>query len=395
MKIGIDCRFWDESGVGRYVRSLVRELTEIDKTNEYVLFVSSKDYQRIKNSPKGTGFIEAAHGSRIKGKKNWKIIPTDIHWHSIEEQIKFPEIINREALDLMHFPYFSVPVFYHKPFVVTIHDLILHHFATGEATTRSQLVYQLKLLGYKFIMKNSARYAKKIITVSHATKQEVTEHLHVPEEKISVIYEGVDSKIPVIARSTTKVGDEAISLKYKSYLLHVGNLYPHKNMNLVLSAFKKIKDEEKIPIKLIIAGKEDYFYKLFQEKAIELGLQNQIIFLGEVSDSKLQQLYQNALALISPSLMEGFDLPTIEAMKNNCLILASDIPVHREICKDIAIYFDPKSPEDLTLKIKQVYKNKKDMYKGKIKSGRSRASQFDWQQMARETLKVYENCTGL
>lgn len=368
MKIGIDARFWNESGVGRYTRNLVSELQKIDKENTYVLFASKRNHLELNNH-------------------NFKVVTTGIHWHSIEEQFKFPQIINKENLDLMHFPYFSVPVFYHKPFVVTIHDLILHHFATGEATTRSQLVYKLKLIGYKFVMKNSAQNAKKIITVSKATKEEIIKHLHVPEEKISVIYEGVSSKRILNSQFST--------LNSKKYLLHVGNLYPHKNMNMVLSALKKIKDEERISIQLIIAGKEDYFYKRFQKKAKELGLENQILFLGEVSDSRLQQLYQNALALISPSLMEGFDLPTIEAMNNNCLILASDIPVHKEICRDAAIYFEPEKEQDLIAKMKQVYKNEKETYKEKIKNGKSRALQFNWEQMARETLKAYESCTGL
>jgi len=380
MKIGIDARFWDESGVGRYIRNLVEELVEIDKINEYVLFVSTKNHQRIKNQE-----------SRIRGKKNWKIVPTDIHWHSIEEQFKFPQIINRENLDLMHFPYFSVPVFYHKPFVVTIHDLILHHFATGEATTRSRLVYYLKLLGYKFIIKTSARNAKKIITVSKATKVEVIKHLHVPEEKITVIYEGVGEILP-----NPPLKKEGIPPFAKGrFLLHVGNLYPHKNMDLLLKTFMKIKDGENLHVQLIIAGKEDYFYYKFQKKVKELGLQNQILFMGEISDSKLQYLYQNALALISTSLMEGFDLPTIEAMNNNCLVLASDIPVHREICENIAIYFDPEKKEDLISKIKEVCSNGKEKYKEKIENGKSRASKFNWQQMAKETMKVYEEILNI
>ncbi len=379
MRIGIDARFWYESGVGRYTRNLVEQLQKIDKTNNYILFVNPIYHQKIKNN------------------KNWKLVKTAIHWHSIEEQFKFPQIINREDLDLMHFPYFSVPIFYHKPFIVTIHDLILHHFATGEATTRSQLVYKLKLMGYKFIMRNSAQNARKIITVSKATKEEIIKHLNVPEEKISVIYEGAGTKHTPRgwqaerSEAMTPLGWESEG----SFFLHVGNLYPHKNMNLVLQSLKKIREEDNLPIQLIIAGKEDYFYKRFQKKVKEMGLENQILFLGEVSDSKLHELYQNAIALISPSLMEGFDLPTVEAMTNNCLVLASDIPVHKEICKDAAIYFDPEREEDLISKMKQVYKNEKEMYKEKIKSGKSRASKFNWEQMARETLKLYEDSIGL
>jgi len=395
MKIGIDARFWDESGVGRYTRNLVEQLQEIDKTNEYVLFVSSKVYQEIKNQTLPAGRQE----SKIKNNKNWKLVETAIHWHSIGEQFKFPQIINRENLDLMHFPYFSVPVFYHKPFVVTIHDLILHHFATGEATTGSRLVYYLKLLGYKFIIKTSARKAKKIITVSKATKVEVIKHLHVPEEKITVIYEGAFSppQPPLIRGGVQTSPPEKGELEgvLLDYLLHVGNLYPHKNMDLLLKTFMKIKDGENLPVQLIIAGKEDYFYYKFQKKVKELGLQNQILFMGEISDSKLQYLYQNALALISTSLMEGFDLPTIEAMNNNCLVLASDIPVHREICENIAIYFDPEKKEDLISKIKEVCSNGKEKYKEKIENGKSRASKFNWQQMAKETMKVYEEILNI
>lgn len=392
MKIGIDARFWDESGVGRYTRNLIEQLQEIDTTNDYVLFVSPAYNQKFKTQT----MPASRQDSKLKIKKNWKIISTNIHWHSLEEQIKFPQIINKENLDLMHFPYFSVPISYHKPFIVTIHDLILHHYATGEATTRSQLVYYLKLFGYKFIMKKSAQNARKIISVSNSTKQEIIEHLHIPQEKISVIYEGVSLTLPNPPLSWRELGIVSSPDKGRSggvllnYFLHVGNLYPHKNMDLLLKTFVKIKDEKNLPVKLVIAGKKDYFYQKFKKKVKELDLQNQVIFLGEVTEEKLYRLYQNAIALISPSLMEGFDLPTIEAMSNNCLVLASDIPVHKEICRDTAIYFDPKNPEDLITKIKEIYSNGKEVYKEKIINGISRASKFNWRQMARQTLAVYK-----
>lgn len=366
MRIGIDARFWNESGVGRYIRNLVNNLSEIDTTNEYVLFVSPR-----------------FNSETIKNKKNWKIVKTDIHWHSLNEQLTFPNLLNKQNLDLMHFPYFSVPILYTKPFIVTIHDLILHHFATGEATTRSQLLYFLKLQAYKFIMKISAQKAKKIITVSHSTKDEIIKHLKVPPEKINVTYEGID--LSVTPKSTTP----------HNYLLHVGNLYPHKNMNIVLYAIKKIKEKENISINLYIAGKEDHFYLKYKRKVEELGLQNQVKFLGEVTDTELQNLYKNALAYISPSLMEGFDLPTTEAMANNCLNLISDIPVHREICGESAIYFNLKDENDLIKKITEIYKKGKANFKEKINKGKINTAKFTWQEMAYSTLKTYENSLSL
>src|SRR5258705_8253378 len=125
MRIGIDGRLWHETGVGRYIRNLVANLAQIDNTNEYVLFV--KTGFKIKDLPGRQA------GSGFKNDK-WKIVETDIHWHSLKEQMQFPAVLNKENLDLMHFPYFSHPIFYNKPFVITIHDLIMNHFPTGKAS---------------------------------------------------------------------------------------------------------------------------------------------------------------------------------------------------------------------------------------------------------------------
>src|SRR5690349_17429006 len=114
MRIGIDARLWRETGVGRYIRNLVWQLQKLDKQNDYVLFVQN-------------GFTRDELGFTDS---RWKIVPTGIHWHSLSEQKDFPKLLNKENLDLMHFPYFSHPIFYNKPFVITIHDLIVTHFPT-------------------------------------------------------------------------------------------------------------------------------------------------------------------------------------------------------------------------------------------------------------------------
>ena len=143
MKIGIDCRLWNETGVGRYIRNLVENLLVLDTKNEYVLFMRSEDSKKCK-----------VQGARPK------IIEVDIRWHSVEEQVKFPQVLNKENLDLMHFPYFSVPIWYKKPFVVTIHDLIIHHFPTGKASTLPKPLYTVKHLAYKHVSAQAIKKAK-------------------------------------------------------------------------------------------------------------------------------------------------------------------------------------------------------------------------------------------
>src|SRR5207247_2633406 len=104
---------WTWTGVGRYIRNLVIELQKIDHENQYVLFISKQDISEV--------------SSQIKN-PHFSIVSTDIHWHSLKEQIYLSRLIKKEAVDLMHFPYFSVPLTYNGQFVVTIHDLIINHF---------------------------------------------------------------------------------------------------------------------------------------------------------------------------------------------------------------------------------------------------------------------------
>jgi len=392
MRIGIDCRLWNQSGVGRYTRNLIEQLQLIDKNNEYVLF-AGRD-------------IESQIVKQIQG-DNFRVVIAGIHWHSLEEQVRFPGILNKENLDLVHFPYFSVPVFYKKPFIVTIHDLIIDHFPTGEASTLLPFTYKSKRLGYKFIIKKAAKKAKKIITVSNSTKKEIVDHLKVDPDKITVTYEGT------MKMSNIKYPMSNIQLKNKDYFLYVGNAYPHKNLERLIEAFNRLcrpelvsrshlkgkKDSSPAKLdqndtKLVLVGREDFFYKRLKDKVEKLGLEGSIIFKGEVDDDKLQNLYQNAKALIMPSLMEGFGLPIIEAMANKCLVLCSDIPSFKEIALSCAIYFDPSSSCDIAEKMREICSNDLNhdiKYKDKIQKGFERSKEFSWEKMAKETLRVYNS----
>lgn len=378
MKIGIDCRLWNETGVGRYIRNLIKNLAALDKKNEYVLFMRSVDRPKLKVNP-----------STNSGEK-LKVVTADIRWHSISEQLEFPRILNRENLDLMHFTYFSVPLIYNQPFVVTIHDLIINHFPTGRASTLPLPAYKVKLLAYKFVMNRAIKNARKIIVPSYATKREVMDHFGIRQNKIAVTHEGVsiNEKLKNSAKGGSASGgkNEKPQLKIKNYFLYVGNAYPHKNLERLLEAFKTLNSD----ISLVLLGKEDYFYKRFKSKVKEMKLSEKVVFLQNVTDEELVNLYKNALALVMPSLMEGFGLPALEAMANNCLVLASDIPSLREVCADAAIYFDPLKTEDIKNKMREILLNDSNHFTKNKNAGFERVKLFSWQKMAKETLAVYE-----
>ncbi len=369
MRIGIDARLINQTGVGRYIRNLIENLQEIDRKNEFVLFARSNDFDSVKSS-----IVNLPAG---KAGSKWSIIRTDIRWHSIEEQVKFPKILNKEDLDLVHFPYFSVPIFYNKPFIVTIHDLIIHHFPTGKASTLPSPIYWSKILAYKYVISKTAQKAKKIIAVSNSTKDEIIDHLKIDPNKIIVTSEAVDDKIVAKPKKPKNI-------KFNKFFLFVGNVYPHKNVETLIKAFQKLDDKN---AGLLFVGKEDYFYKKLKQKTNEI---ENIEFMDYVLDDELAWLYQNAVATVCPAFMEGFGLPALEAMVNSCLVIASDIPALREVCKDSAIYFDPKNPEELSLKMQKVLENK-TKYKDLVENGFKRSQEFSWRKMSEQTLKIYEN----
>ena len=367
MKIGIDARLWSETGVGRYIRNLVYNLEKIDKSNDYVLFLRTVDIEKFK----------------IQSSK-FKVVPVDIRWHTIDEQLKLPQILNKENLDLVHFPYFSVPVGYSRPFVMTIHDLIINHFPTGKASKLPLYLYQLKRLGYDYIVKKAVKRAQKIIVPLHAVRDDLVVTLGVKKEKITVTYEGFDEKI---------LTEDKSPIDNTKYFLYVGNAYPHKNIDRMIKAFSLFRTEQNKDVHLLLIGKEDYFYKKLHEK-IKKENYSGIVIRNNAKDKELANFYKNAICLVSPSLMEGFGLPVLEAMASACVVLASDIPSFREVCMAAAIYFDPHSVIDMKEKMNYIYTFDKEARDKLIKRGLDRSKQFSWRKMAEQTLQVYESSTS-
>ncbi len=372
MLIGIDGRLWSQTGVGRYIRNLTSNLSMIDQKNKYVIFVRSDDLDDVKN--------------KIKN-KNWKIVISDIKWHSLSEQTTFASELNKYNFDLVHFPYFSIPVFYRKKYVVTLHDLIAKKIKTGKASSLPYPLYLLKRQGYLFIIKNALKTSVKIIVPSNAIRNDILfSYKNIHPDKVIVTYEGASEKTNLKA---TK------NLINEKYFLRVGNFYPHKNVENLLTSFKDFVGRKKYKdIKLVLVGKKDYFFKNIWEQAEKLDLVKNIIFINNPNDKELFSLYKNAVATVIPSFMEGFSLTAVEAMSMGCPVIASDIEVHREICKDAAIYFDPYDTYDLKQKLELVLERKEIVGK-LIQKGRIRVKYFSWERMARQTIEIYESSNSL
>lgn len=380
MRIGIDCRLWNETGVGRYLRNLVANLVSLDKKNKYVLFAKTEDEKSIKSIVKG----------------QMSIVETDVSWHGLQEQVRLPRILNDANLDLVHFPYFSVPFFYNKPFIVTVHDLIINKFATGRASTLPYPLYFVKRLGYHAVLANAVLRAKKIIVPSNAVQDDLLEtYRNIDRSKIEVTYEGGFEDKVKSQKSKVKNESQNSKIAEGRYLLRVGNFYPHKNVEGLLEAFSRIVSNvdriDSNDLRLFLVGKRDYFFRRIEREIEKLNISANVVFLENVSDSELANLYENAIATIVPSYAEGFSLTAVEAMTCGSPIIVSDIPVHREICGSAAIYCNPLDTNDIKQKMNFAVSLIESSRKELVDQGKKQAKKFSWKKMASQTLEIYNS----
>jgi glycosyltransferase involved in cell wall biosynthesis len=325
MKIGMDCRKIADFGIGTYIRGLLHALVEIGGEN-YVAF----------GPPEIASMLPAGV----------EHVGVDAPKYSIRELFA---IGRSPHIDLFHAPHYVVP-FVRTPFVVTIHDLIhLHH--------RNPLarMYARTMIG------RAVRKSRRVFTVSHAVRQDIAATFG-QAEKIDVTPNGVD---PIF----TPVGAKADG----PYFLFVGNDKPHKNVDRLIEAFDRVQE-----VQLVLAGAPfDRF-----------GDRPQVVLAGFVSSAELAALYRGAIALVQPSVDEGFGLPALEAMACGTPVITSNAPALVEVTGDAALHVDAESIDAIADAMTRVMRDE-TLRATMIARGLARASVFTWRRCAEMTREIY------
>lgn len=374
MKIGIDARFFGTSGkgLGRYTQKLVEELEKIDHHNQYYIFLNKHNFDEY--TPKNPNFHK---------------VLANIPWYSWQEQIIFPRILDKYKLDLMHFLHFNVPILYRKLYFVTIHDLILLEYPTRKASKLNSIMYWIKNMAYRLVIMNALYTAKKVITISQYTKKSINKHFHISDDKMPVIYEGVDlEKFNLL--NAKEFDFDKLKIKSNKYILYVGNVYPHKNIDRLIEVFyslKQIQDIDK-DLQLVLVGKKDYFFETIIKQVKDLNLENSVIFTGYVPDEELISLYEHSLFYVFPSLYEGFGLPPLEAIALGTPIVISKVTCLPEIFGEHIEYFDPKSNNNMQEVIYNFIKDNKKRESQKSYH-QNILNKYSWSDMAESTKKLY------
>lgn len=364
--IGIDARLMYQTGVGVYIRNLIYHLAILESPGmKFRIYARKEDIASMR-----------LRDTKLYRISKFTFVPCDTPWHSISEQVFFWWQLWKDKLDLMHFPYFSWPVLYRRPFIATIHDTILLTHATGNASTKGVWIYRLKHVFFRFVLSEQVKRARSIIVPSNTVKEKLMTYYPDSGKKIQVMYEGVDSDF---IASTLQTLPE---LEDKRYFLYVGNCYPHKNVDTLMKAFVRISQDD-IYVKLCIVGPDNYFSQKLKAQVKDV---QSILFLHNISASELKWLYTNAQAFIFPSLAEGFGLPIVEAQYCGCPLILSDIEVMREVARDNAHYFSP-------LDDKALYLLMKDALNRPHQSSQSELH-YSFNEMTKNTLQLYKDVLG-
>lgn len=359
--ICIDARLWGSkhTGIGRYVENLIDYLP-VSNCYEVILIVSPE----LKHEPKLKSFTKYY---------------AKYHPYSLFAQIEILCLLAIIKPDLIHTPHFTIPILWTGKQVVTIHDLIKHFSKGTDTTTRHKYVYWLKYMGYILITYLAIKRADHIIVPAVYWKKIISKKYNVPLRKISVTYEGVPAQYL----------NPHFSPNYKPplpkpFLVYTGNLYPHKNLPTLFKAIKLLKGN----INLAIVCARSVFTKRVEELINKEHLSAYVKFLGYVPDSDLINLYSQSLALVQPSLIEGFGLTGLEAMAVNTPVIAARASCLPEVYQQAALFFKPLDAVDLSRKISLLLsdENKRTHL---ISKGRELLRQYSWGKMSSQTRDIY------
>jgi glycosyltransferase involved in cell wall biosynthesis len=238
----------------------------------------------------------------------------------------------------------------------------------------------------------SAKRAHGIISVSDFTKREIMLRYGVPDEKITVTHEGAsDSFVPVRGRNLISNTLKAYGIG-KKYIVFVGRIEPRKNISGLIKAFAYLKGKGFRDLCLVIVGDQD---RLFRERHIffeieQMGLAQDIIFTGGVSEQDLCMLYNGAEMLVYPAFAEGFGLPVVEAMACGIPVITSNSTALREVAGDAGVLVNPNSFKEIAEGMERVLVDQGLKEELSFK-GLEWIKNFRWQKTAQETIQVYRS----
>ena len=364
--IGIDARFYRSTtgGLGRYTQNLLKELGKLDAENHYTVILTPEDEEEY-----------------ISPGANFQKLVVDIPHYSLAEQRRFHKILNDQNFDLVHFTNFNHPILYRRPFVVTVHDLIMHLYPSG-----AQQGSFVRRLAYRLVM-NDARRAKKVIVPSQSSYNDMVRMLNFSAEKLAITLEGSEARFQ--PHSASQVA--AIKAKFKlpdRFLIFVSRWEKYKGIFALIEAYKQLVATNP-DLGLVICGKPDKQNpEVAQFVAEHQKRFPNIITPGFVSNDDLAVLYSAATVYVHPSWYEGFGIMILEAFGAGTPVVTSNVSSLPEVVGDAGLLANPHDSGDVADKIKMILDDPV-LAESLRRKGYEQVKKFSWAKMAKETLSIY------
>ena len=365
MRIGVNgyC-LKKKTGIGSYARLLLKELLAVDKKNEYFLF-----------TPKKMG-----HGLKAKNLKEI-YYPAERPWKMLYwENFVLPRIVREKKIDLFFSPNFSLPLTdLDCKKVVTVHDIAFKLFPQ-----------YVDLKGKLFYALNAGRSmdrADKIIADSVHTKQDLIKHFDQHNEKIKVIYFGLDKSFKPIKNKKAK---QALMKKYRlkePFILYLGMQGTRKNLVRLVQAFKAVGGKH-AELNLVLAGSPVIGYEKILKEVKRQGMEGKVKSLEHVPYEEIPLLINCAKLLVHPSLYEGFGLPVLEAMQCGVPVACAKNSSLPEVGGHAVAYFNELNVRSIARVINESLEKKRSQELSR--KGLRQAKKFSARKMAVETLRAFK-----
>ncbi len=368
-RIGLNLLFLvpDETGgMEVYARHLIESLVRVRPDLEFVAFVNRE--AAAKRGPWNELMRSVTVPVNSRNRAAWVLA----------DQTLLPAMAGRMRIDLLHSLANLAPAWGPYRRLLTVHDLIHRTFPDAHEGVRA------KALSY--VMPLGIRRSHRLIAISQATRDDLVNLFHERPDKIDVIPQGVGEPHPERAlpenrlRSQLDAGDRPIALSLSAKR-------PHKNLPRLLDALARIPSERR-PL-LVIPGYRTWHEDELREQALALAIEDDVRFLGWVSEEEVEGLYAASSLFVFPSYYEGFGLPVLEAMQRGVPVACSDRTSLPEVAGGAALMFDPDRPEEIADAMERLLSGGDEVERLRA-AGRARAAQFSWDDTARLTAESYE-----
>ena len=350
---------------------------------DYVVLQEIKELQKMETSHEFYVFVKPGEDHCVENSKNVHVVELHCPSYPLWEQWALPRAVKKYNIDILHCTSNTAPMWCNIPLVLTLHDII---FLEPRDKQNHSLYQNMGWLYRRLDVPRILDKCHRIITVSNFEMENIISKLHIPRERMAMIYNGYNEWFHPI-EDTKGVYKKYIS--EKGFFFFLGNTDPKKNTERTLVAYSNYLKRSQVKRRLLMADLDpDYLNGITERNHIE-NIRENIVMPGYIVNSDLPYIYSNAFAFLYTSLRESFGIPLLEGMACGVPVITSNTSSMPEIAGKDAILINPENSNEIT-DVMLKLETDDAFYQKQKEIGLERATLFSWRKTAEQLLKLYK-----